>query len=293
MRLRVWIVALMALLLLPGAVDAAESKKALMLSVFGTSTEASITFDEILPLVQKQFPGRTVVIPYTSSIIRNKLNADISDPAKKILSPAEMLEKLKTEGYTDIAVVSTLTFPGVENDKLQEAVKTFSQANKAITTSYTPPMLSDPANMQPVVNTLKKYLSATGENIVVAHGSHPGHPVEKVYLELARTVAATYPNARVASVEGLPSMEDALAQVAKAKATEVRFLIFMFVAGDHAEKDVSSDDPDSFFTAVRKAGKTPSVAWVETSAGKRIASLGLDPDYRKLLLAHYAKYVAK
>lgn len=284
------LLAMLTLALLPGAALAQNDHKALMLTVFGTSTEASVTFEELVPLVQKNFPERDVVVPYTSGVIRNKLNAGISDPAQKILSPAEMLESLKIKGYTDIAVLSTLVFPGVENDKLKAVVDEFSAADQHIKVSYTPPLMSDAANLKPVVDSLGKYLLKEGVNIVVSHGTHAGHPVEKNYLDLAALLAQTYPNARLGSLEGVPDMAATLAWAKARPAKEVRLVVFMFVAGDHAANDIVSDQEGSLFSAVRAMGKTPSVVWVDTKDGQRITSLGLDSDYRKILLAYYLKH---
>ncbi len=286
---KVLLLIMLSVVMLPGAAQAQTGHKALMLAVFGTSTEASVTFEELLPLVQKEFPDRTVVVPYTSPVIREKLNAEISDPAQKILSPAEMLEKLKSEGYTDIAVVSTLVFPGVENEKLKTVVDKFSAANKNIKVSYTPALLSERDKLQPVVRTLEKYLLKDGSNIVMAHGTHAGHASEQIYLELASLVPQAYRNARVGSIEGVPGRADALAWAKEQPARDVRFVVFMFVAGDHAENDIASDDEDSLFSAVRAMGKIPSVVRVETKDGQRVASLGLDPDYRAILLDYYVR----
>ena len=279
--------------MLPCVAMAKDSSKALMLTVFGTSTEASVTFEELLPLVQQRFPDRDVVVPYTSSIIRNKLNAEIADPAEKILSPAEMLKKLKEKGYADIAVVSTILFAGVEHDKLKNTVDEFSAANPTIAVRYIPPFLSVPGNAKLAVNTLRKSMIEEGLNVVVAHGTHDGHPVETAYWEVATLVEAAYPNARVGSIEGVPDMDETLAWVKGKKEPNVRFIVFMFVAGDHAENDIASDEEDSLFSAVRAMGKSPSVFMVDTKKGKRIASLGLDPDYRNLLLDHFTNSVGK
>jgi sirohydrochlorin cobaltochelatase len=283
----------LAIFLLPGAAMARNSDKAIMLTVFGTSTEASVTFDELLPMVQQRFPGRDVVVPYTSGVIRNKLNAEIADPAKKILSPAEMLEKLKADGYTDIAVISTLLFPGVEHDKLKDAVDKFSAANKNIKVAYVMPLLSEPGALKSAVGVLEKYMLKGGSNVVVAHGTHAGHPVEKTYLALADQVASRYPDARVGSIEGVPDMKETLKWLEDRKEENARFIVFMFVAGDHAENDIASDEDDSLFSAARAMGKSPSVQWVDTTNGKRIASLGLDPDYRALLLDYFGKNISQ
>jgi sirohydrochlorin cobaltochelatase len=279
------------LMLLSARSWAGDGDKALMLTVFGASTEASATFDELLPLARKRFPDRTVVMPYTSGIIRDKVNAAITNPEKKILSPAQMLEKLKADGYRDIAVVSTILFAGVEHDKLKSTVDAFASANKDITVRYVPPLLADRANLQPVINTLGNSILKDGSNVVVAHGTRAGHSVEKAYLELAELVAATYPNARAGSVAGVPNMGAVLDWVKNSDYKNVRFIVFMFVAGDHAENDIASDKEDSLFSTVRGMGKTPSVVYVNTTAGKRMASLGLDSDYRAILLEHYAGYV--
>lgn len=277
----------------PDVLPSTDSDRAIMLTVFGTSTEAAVTFEELIPFVKKLFPERMIGVPYTSGIIREKLNALIEDPAAKILSPAQMLEKLKERGCTDIAVVSTLLFAGTEHDKLKATVDAFAAANPGIIVSYTPPLLADEASLRPVVATLGPYLLEDGLNVVVSHGTEDGHPVERTYLEIAELVAGMYPNARVGSIEGLPDLGAVLDWVEKEKEDRVRFLVFMFVAGDHAENDIASDDEESLFTAVRKMGKTPSVAWTDTSIGRQIASLGLDPAYRSILLDHYARNVGR
>lgn len=284
------LLAMLISLISAGAALADTGRKALMLTAFGTSTGASVTFDELRPLVQKAFPDRTVTVPYTSPVIREKLNADISDPARKILSPAEMLERLKSEGYTDIAVVSTLVFPGVEGDKLKAVVEKFSAENPNLKISYAPPLLSESGNLQPALRSLGKYLLSNGVNIVVSHGTHAGHASEKIYLELARLLPQIYPNARLGSIEGLPDMAEALGWAGAQPGVEVRFVVFMFVAGDHAENDIASDEKNSLFSAVRTMGKNPSVVWVKAGDKERISSLGLDPDYRKLLLDYYARH---
>jgi|GEM_PF-2013181 Cobalamin biosynthesis protein CbiK, Co2+ chelatase len=280
-------VAFFLLCLLAGTALGAESKKAFMLAAFGTSTEASVTFDEMLPLVKEAFPDRKVVIPYTSSRIREKLNKEIADPAQKILSPAEMLARLKEQGYTDIAVASTIVFPGVEHQKLKQAVTEFKEKNRGVKVTYLPPMLEIPALLQPVVNSLKESVVKDAFTVVVTHGTHEGHPVEKNYRALAKAVAETYPNTVVASIEGIPSMEEAMKLVARQPQKEVRFVVFMFVAGDHAENDIAGEEEDSLFSQVKKMGKTPSIRFTETQAGARFHSLGLDQGYRTLLLNHY------
>ena len=61
MKLRLFFVAALLMLVLPGTGMAKDNDKAIMLTVFGTSTEASVTFDELVPLVRQRFPGRDVM----------------------------------------------------------------------------------------------------------------------------------------------------------------------------------------------------------------------------------------
>jgi sirohydrochlorin cobaltochelatase len=269
---------------------AESSRKALMLTVFGTSTEASVTFDELVPLARKEFPARDVVVPYTSATIRDKLNAKISIPAQKILSPGEMLERLKSKGYADIAVVTTLLFAGVEHDKLKVTVDEFRAANPNIKVSYTPPLLVNAENLRLAVNSLSNYLLKDGANIVVAHGTQAGHPAEKVCLKLADMVSETFPNARLGSIMGVPKITEVLSWARTRPGKDVRFVVFMFVAGEHAENDIASGEEGSMFSAVRGMGKTPSLVWVKTREGQRMASLGLNSNYRSILLDYYLKH---
>lgn len=282
---------IMIICLMLAAQTAMGAEKALMLSVFGTSTEASVTFEKLLPVIKKEFSDRDIFVPYTSSVIRNKLNAEIKNSDDKILSPAEMLEKLKNSGYKDIAVVSTLLFPGVEHDRLEKAVNEFSKANASIKVSYTKPVLSHDENIQTAVKAIQKYMITEGINVVVTHGTHDGHPVEKNYLKVASEVEKSYKNSYVGSIEGVPSMEETLEKVEKNQLKNVRFIVFMFVAGDHAENDIAGDEDDSLFEEVKSMGKTPSVAWTKVDGKDRMVSLGLDEQYLSMLIEYYKKNV--
>lgn len=270
---------------------ARNEKKALVLAAFGAGAEASITVDALLPPVRERFPDHTVAVSYTATAIRNKLNAAIPDPDKKLLSPEAMLARLQGEGYTDISVASTFLFAGVEHDKLSATVEAFRAANPAITLTYAPPILADQANLRPVLATLGKHLLPGASNVVVAHGAHRGHASEAMYLKLAAIVPVLYPHARLGSITGLPDMGEALAGVRSDTARDVRFVVFMFAAGTHVQDDIASDGEGSLFSAVKRMGKRPSLPLVQTGTGTRIASLGLDPDYRQLLLAHYARHI--
>ncbi|MDR2870237.1 MAG: sirohydrochlorin cobaltochelatase [Deferribacteraceae bacterium] len=255
--------------------------KAIILAVFGTSTEAAVTFDELVPALKANFPDRAIFVPYTSGMIRRKLNANLPE-SEQILSPEAMLDKLKYDGYHDIIVLTTLLFAGVEHDKLKLTVDSFAEANPNIRLRYQPPLLADAEKLPMVVEMLAKYMLTDGINIVVAHGTSAKHPAEAVYMKLAELVAAKYPNARVASIEGEPDMEAALDFAKAQQANDVRAIVFMFVAGEHAANDIMGEN-DSLFAAIRSMGKRPSVAY----NGERVASLGLDADYRKLLLDWY------
>lgn len=277
------------LLLLPGSAGAAGDK-ALVLAIFGATAESSVTFDELVPLLKERFPDRDVVVPFTSGIMRKNTNAKISDPASRVLSPVEALEKLKSEGYSDIVVISTILFAGTEHDKLKGEVEAFAAGNGGITVKYVPPLLSQRENFQPVVNLLGKYMISDGANIVVTHGTREGHMAEKDYMQIAMLIAKTFPGTRAASIEGIPDKDRAMEWLEKQPGNEVRFVVFMFAAGGHVNEDIASDEEESFFTAAREAGKNPSIPWSDQEA-KRVACLGLDPDYRRILLDYFAKNV--
>ncbi|GAB7140967.1 hypothetical protein RsTz2092_09250 [Deferribacterales bacterium RsTz2092] len=265
----------------------AAEKRALVLAVFGTSTEAAITFDELVPLLKKQFHGRDVFVPYTSPVIRNKLNKD-RKAADKLLSPEEMFNKLKKDGYTDLFVATTIVFDGVEYEKLKADTDKFAKANKSIKIKLATPLVSSDANISKVVDTLAPYVRKDAINILVAHGTHSGHSVEKRYLAVQKAFEAKYANSYMGTVEGVPSVDSAYEKVKKANDKQVQFLVFMFVAGDHAENDVAGDEEDSMFSAVKKLGKIPSIAKIKVKGKDRMLSLGLIPAYQKLLVEHIA-----
>ncbi len=277
------------LLLLPGSAWGAGDK-AMVLAIFGATADSAVTFDELVPLLKERFPDRDIVVPFTSGIMRKNINAKISDPAARVLSPVEALEKLKNEGYSDIAVVSTILFAGTEHDKLKGEVEEFAASVDGIKVNYVPPLLAHRENLQPVINLLGKYMIHDGANIVVTHGTKDNHPAEKDYMQTAMLVAKTYPGARAASIEGIPAKDRAMEWLEKQPGNDVRFVVFMFAAGGHVNEDIASDEAESFFSAARKAGKNPSLPWLDKEAN-RVACLGMDPDYRRLLLDYFASNV--
>ena len=48
-------------------------------------------------------------------------------------------------------------------------------------------------------------------------------------------------NSHVATIEGIPTLDDAIAKLKEAGAKKVTLVPFMFVAGDHAANDISVD----------------------------------------------------
>lgn len=62
----------------------------------------------------------------------------------------------------------------------------------------------------------------------------------------------------MATVEGYPTLENALRQMQARKGLKRVYLVpFMIVAGDHAKNDMAGDEPDSWKNVVAQAGYEP------------------------------------
>jgi sirohydrochlorin cobaltochelatase len=87
----------------------------------------------------------------------------------------------------------------------------------------------------------------------MGHGTE--HYANATYSELEHMMHDEgYENAFVGTVEGFPTIDNAITEVTAYGATKVVLYPFMVVAGDHANNDMAGDEADSWKTAFMNAG---------------------------------------
>ncbi|MCX6983838.1 MAG: sirohydrochlorin cobaltochelatase [Lentisphaerae bacterium] len=225
---------------------------AILLVTFGTSDqEARKAFANIERLAREKFPDYEIRWAYTSEMIRKKL----AKKGELFDSPEEAMKKLKEAGVRKVIVQSLHIIPGAEFHEIVKAVSKFKNDFEEI--SVSPPLLN---SMDDVRGSVKIMLSkvpadrkAEDAVLFMGHGSG-NHPSDMIYVATAYNLEKSGNNAFLATVEGNPTFNEVLDRLKEKKIKKAYLLPFMSVAGDHAKKDMSGDEPDSWKSILAKNG---------------------------------------
>jgi len=251
--------AILFLLLLPSLALAhgdkeRPEKNGILLAFFGTSVpEAEAALKSLETKVKAAYPKYDVRRAYSSNIIRNKL----AESGQKVDSPVTALANMMDDGFTTVAVLTTLFIPGEEYNGLARTVAAFDGLPKGFDKiGLSEPLMSDPAEMPAVAAAFLKTLPAErkpGDAVVfMGHGTH--HPGNIFYPGLQFYFSKLDPAVFVGTVEGTPSLDDVVAELKKRSIKKVFLAPLMAVAGDHAQNDMAGDEPDSWKSILAKDG---------------------------------------
>lgn len=219
-------------------------KAAVLMVHFGTSYDdtRAVTIDAINAKVKEKFPNLRFEEAYTSRMIIRILGKRGIE--KK--TPLDALLRLRGEGYTHIVVQSSNIIEGAEMESLRRDVAQVAQFFKDIRIGA--PLLSSVWDNMEVVKILGGMYSPKGAEkgarqhfVMVGHGTYT--PATAVYSQVDYMFKQLgFGNFHVATLEGYPTYETALAQVENEKKVKgVTLVPFMFVAGDHAQNDIAQD----------------------------------------------------
>ena len=208
-----------------------KTDTAIILSAFGTSTEARATYGFFEARVREHFPQYDIHWAYTSRTVRAKM------ARKGIIwhSPEELLRYLPERGYRRAVIQSLHIVPGKEFEKIAAAA-----AQAPLSAAVGKPLLSCSADCSLVLDVLSAHIVDPASTITVfaGHGT-PHHEATALYSEFSRQLRLRYAeNVHLCMVEGEPSWDETLKRLQKSALRRVRIIPFMFVAGDHILHDV-------------------------------------------------------
>jgi len=204
---------------------------AIILTAFGTSTEARSTYAFFEVCARERFPRHDILWAYTSRTLRKKMALD------GIIwqSPEELLRDLPERGYGRAVVQSLHIVPGREFEKIAAAA-----SHSALPATVGKPLLSCSTDCMLVLDALAADIADPSACITVlaGHGT-PSHEAQALYGTFARELQKRYPeNVHLCMVEGAPAWDDTLRRIKESPLRRLRFVPFMFVAGDHIARDV-------------------------------------------------------
>jgi sirohydrochlorin cobaltochelatase len=245
------LVLILSLISAPWTLNAASTAKpAIVLAAFGTSTEAFETYNHFEQKVKARFPDHEIRWAFTSHKVRQKV---AREKGQQLNDLPTTLRALKAAGYTRVAIQSLHIVPGEEWEK-----KIVAESRKVpgLQVALGKPLLSSPDDQERVLQALARTFPPDLKNtavVLMAHGS-PLPEGEKAYLAFNRLLRSHYPHQNVflGSVGGKPTRQEAMEAVKKSGAATVVLMPFMFVAGEHAAKDMLGEEPESWKSELLK-----------------------------------------
>ena len=220
---------------------------------FGTTYDDARqkTIDAINARAQEAFPQLTVREAYTSPRVMKRL------ATKGIVkdTPTDALLRLRAEGCRTVTVQPTFVIDGVEMELLRRDVDRLRPFFDSISVG-TPLLYSidDAARVcqilaqrhaSPLQDDKKGATHRSGKKgashiVFVGHGTEG--PATALYSQLDYMLSAMgYSNCHVATIEGYPTLQTVTNVLKAQHARRVTLVPLLFVAGDHANNDISSE----------------------------------------------------
>lgn len=243
---------------------------ALLMAHFGTTYDETRakTIDAINEKAVKAFPEMKVREAYTSRIVMRRL----AQRSIRKDTPIDALLRLRAEGIKTVKIQPSYVIDGIEMDRLRKDVEQVRPFFDSIWVST--PLLYTVEDAEKVCEVLVNRHTADARKrehvLFVGHGTEG--PATALYSQLDYMLRANgHSNYHVATIEGYPTQETALAQIKAMRGKKVTLVPLLFVAGDHANNDISVEWKEAF----EKVGLTVDV---------KLEGLGEVPEIQELYI---------
>jgi len=281
-----------------------KTDPAIVITAFGTTTAARVTFDffeaQLREVAKAELKGLKIDWAFTSEIIRERVNKRFKKNGinKHYRSLPQVLADLEAEGYRKVVVQPIHIFAGQEYGEVVNTVKAFETLGLTIHMGHT--LTNDWKDMFESLDILSRdFLSPKeGCNVIAIHGS----PLTFVganssYIGLERYVRSKYVNTYVGAMDGLLTADQALSQAAKCAPKRVRFIPYLFIAGDHIMNDVLSTAIDeeelSWAMQLHKKGIKTETIYADYNGKKMYRGLGFNKEVTHIFIKSLLKALKK
>ncbi|WP_310603323.1 sirohydrochlorin cobaltochelatase [Anaerosporobacter sp.] len=227
-------------------------KKAILVVSFGTSYEDTRkkTIEAIEQRIAGAYEDYQVFRAFTSKVIIKKLREqeNLYVPTIK-----EAIEQLLDEEYTDVIIQPTHVINGIENESMLEDLSDYVKQFNSVRIGK--PLLSDTGDYKQLVNCIIEENHVGDDKAILLMGHGTSHHANAVYPAIDYTFRAEgYSRIFMATVEGYPTLEDAMGLMKMSGCKSVLLLPFMIVAGEHAKNDMAGEEEDSWKSILEEAG---------------------------------------
>lgn len=214
-------------------------EKHVILTAFGTSTQARTTYDHLHGLITPQFPDCQLHWTYTSPVIRRNIN---KNGASHIYSLPELISQLNGGSKNQIVIQSMHVLPGHEFHRMVSEGQQLSIPN-----AIGMPLLSTPDDYHRVSDCLLPLMASNKKRAVVILGHGTTHPCWTAYPALERTLRKRAgSHIFVEALENYPYSGTAIDDIIASGYQEILLIPFLMVAGMHFLRDISGNSPQSW-----------------------------------------------
>jgi sirohydrochlorin cobaltochelatase len=215
------------------------------------------TYEKILALYRKDYPGMPVLLAFTSRLMIKRLQEREGIAIPNI---EEGLGKLSGQGCKQVVVQSLQIVPGGEFHRLvslsREYEKKDADPEKKLKITIGLPLLSgleDCRRVSKILPDLWNDIEPKKDAVLLAgHGT--GHPADAIYSQMAQVLKKDYGQVLLGTIEGFPGLLEMVDELKATGVQKVRLRPFLLVAGGHAENDISGPAPDSWKSTLERAG---------------------------------------
>ncbi|RMG66491.1 MAG: hypothetical protein D6710_12460 [Nitrospirae bacterium] len=264
-----------------------------------------VTFEYFEEQLKKSLPERyrdlRIEWAFTSEIVRERANEKFRKAGinRRFRSLAQVVSDLEDEGYRKIFIQPLHIFPGIEYRHLKEMVegleKTFREFHLTLRVGY--PLLAHWEWVEEAIEALEPDLLKENEgcNVLSAHGTWDTSDGANItYLGLERLLKERYSNVSLGAIEGIPTRKMALDEAKRCGKKRVRFIPFMFVAGDHIMNDIMGKEPSedgelSWALELKREGFQVEALKINYKGVELYKSLGLNERVNELFIRNILK----
>ena len=223
-------------------------KKAILVVSFGTSYLDALekSIGKIEKEIDNYFKEYDVYRVFTAHRIIRKLKKNYNID---ILTPEEALEDLYNKGYEEVIIQPLHIIPGEEFQYIRHVQDHYKDRFKILKLGrpifYYQGIEKLPEDYSLFIKSVEHLFEGHEGIIMLGHGTP--NPSNAVYGCLQCVLEDEgYENVFVGTVEGYPTFETVLKRIKKKNIKEVRLIPLLLVAGEHAIKDMASDDENSW-----------------------------------------------
>lgn len=226
-------------------------KQAVLVVSFGTTfpdTRAK-NIDAVLRRVEAVCPELPVYEAWSSSMIRKALQKR----GESVDDVPTAAARMAADGVRDVLVLPTHLLYGDEYDKIcaqmDEAAGQFQRVSIAA------PLLASDDDLRAVLKAVWDGVPTTPDEALVLMGHGTPHFCNTIYAAMDyHAKAMGLPRVFVGTVEAFPDLNTLIQAVRDSGCTQAALTPLMLVAGDHANHDMASEEPDSWKSRFEQAG---------------------------------------